>query len=114
MLLSWYNIPLPAWSPKSMPIDPDSLEVHHNSQAERFEIQLGEHLAVLEYHLDGSDLFFTHTGVPPVLEGQGIGSRLARAGLEYAQEKDYRVIPLCSFVEAYILRHPEFQALVKK
>ena len=97
-----------------MPIDPDSLEIHHNTQAERFEIRLGEHLAVLEYHLDGSNLFFTHTGVPPVLEGQGIGSRLARAGLEYAKEKAYRVIPLCSFIGAYIRRHPEYRDLVKK
>src|SRR3990172_7868609 len=96
-----------------MPIDLDSLEVQHISQAERFEIRLGEHLAVLEYHLDGNDLLFTHTGVPPVLEGQGIGSRLARAGLEYAKEMAYRVIPLCSFIDAYIRRHPEYQALLK-
>jgi len=96
-----------------MPIDLDSLEVQHNSQAERFEIRLGEHLAVLEYHLDGNDLIFTHTGVPPALEGQGIGSRLARAGLEYAKEKAYRVVPLCSFIDAYIRRHPEYRYLVK-
>jgi len=95
-------------------IDLDSLEIHHNPQAERFEIRLGEHLAVLEYHLDGGDLFFTHTGVPPALEGQGIGGRLAQAGLEYAKEKAYRVVPLCYFIDAYIRRHPEYQALVKK
>ena len=97
-----------------MPIDPNSLEIYHNTQAERFEIQLGEHLAVLEYHLDGGDLFFTHTGVPPALEGQGIGGRLAQAGLEYAKEKAYRVVPLCSFIDAYIRRHPEYLDLVKK
>lgn len=97
-----------------MPIDPNSLEVHHNAQVERFEIRLDEHLAVLEYQLDGEDLYFTHTGVPPALEGQGVGSRLARAGLEYAKEKAYRVIPLCSFIDAYIRRHPEYQALLMK
>jgi predicted GNAT family acetyltransferase len=97
-----------------LPIDPNLLEIIHNTQAECFEIKLGEHLAVLEYHLDGNDLIFTHTGVPPVLEGQGIGSRLARAGLEYAKEKGYRVIPLCSFIDAYIHRHPEYRDLVKE
>ena len=97
-----------------MPIDPNLLEIYHNTQAERFEIRLGDHLAGLEYHLDGGDLFFTHTGVPPALEGQGIGGRLACAGLEYAKEKAYRVVPLCSFIDAYIRRHPEYRDLVKK
>ena len=92
---------------------PTPLEVRHNLPASRFEIQAGEHLAVLEYQLDNDNIVFTHTLVPAALEGQGIGSQLAKAGLDYAKDNLYRVIPLCPFVEAYIRRHAEYQPLVR-
>ena len=57
---------------------------------------------------------FTHTGVPTALEGRGIGSALAKAGLEYAQAEGLAVVPLCSFIRAYIDRKPEYQPLVRK
>jgi uncharacterized protein len=81
--------------------------------ASRFEIQLGEHLAVLEYLLQSDTVIFTHTGVPSAMEGQGVGSQLVRAGLEFAREKALKVVPLCWFVAGYIQRHPEYQDLLK-
>ena len=88
-------------------------EVRHNIAASRFEIQLENQIAVLNYNQRGNFITFTHTGVPAKLEGRGIGSQLAHAGLEYAREKSYKVLPLCWFVAGYIERHPEYQSLVK-
>ena len=88
-------------------------EVRHNFSANRFEVQVENHLAVLNYSQRGDVITFTHTGVPAELEGRGIGSQLARAGLEYAREKAFKVVPLCWFVAGYIERHPEYQSLVK-
>ena len=88
-----------------------AFDVKHNFSEMRFEIQVGDDLAELFYQLDGNGIIFHHTFVPPALEGQGIGSQLAQAGLEYAKTKSLRVIPLCSFVESYIRRHPEYQSL---
>jgi predicted GNAT family acetyltransferase len=53
-------------------------------------------------------MLFLHMGVPPALEGRGIGSALVRAGLSYAREQGYHIVPLCSFVAAYLRRHPEY------
>ncbi|RME90258.1 MAG: N-acetyltransferase [Anaerolineae bacterium] len=86
-------------------------EVIHLPEEGRFEIRIGEHVAELLYYVKEGNIVFTHTGVPRPLEGQGIGSRLVRAGLEYARQEGYRVVPLCSFVDAYIRRHPEYQDL---
>jgi len=91
----------------------DTLEVHHDPDTGRFEIHTGGHTAVLEYTHKERALVFTHTGVPPALEGQGIGSRLLRAGLDYARGSGLQVVPLCSFMAAYIQRHPEYQDLVE-
>jgi predicted GNAT family acetyltransferase len=88
--------------------------VEHRPQAHRFELEKDGHLAVLEYQLAGRKIIFTHAGVPKSIEGQGIGSRLARAGLEYARSQTLTVVPLCPFVAAYIRRHPEYKSSVSK
>lgn len=88
------------------------LTVRHNPPDGRFEVEKDGHLAVLEYRLQGDRMIITHTGVPPALEGQGIGSRLARAALDHARAQGLKVVALCSFVAAYIQKHPEYQDLL--
>jgi predicted GNAT family acetyltransferase len=97
-----------------MSVHADTLEIHHDPAASRFEIHFKENIAVLEYIRGERTLIFTHTGVPPALEGQGIGSRLARAGLDYARTNRLSVVPLCSFIAAFIQRHPEYHDLLEK
>lgn len=96
-----------------MQVDAAKVKVVHNTQAKRFEIRIGNELCVLEYQTRGNRMAFTHTGVPPALEGQGLANRLAQAGLEYAREKSYKVIPACEFMEVYLKRHPEYSDLLK-
>jgi uncharacterized protein len=91
----------------------DKPGVEHNTAAGRFEIRQGELVAVLEYEIVGNEIAMFHTGVPPELEGRGLGSQLARAALEYARIRGLRVIPQCSFVHTYIARHPEYASLVE-
>jgi len=89
-------------------------EVVLNEAAHRFEIREGSDLAVLEYRLrQGNRLVLTHTGVPAHLEGHGYGTFLARSALEYARDHQLQVVPLCSFVQAYLQRHPEYTDLVE-
>jgi uncharacterized protein len=85
-----------------------------NEAAHRFEMRDGDDVAVLEYRLrDGNRLVLTHTGVPHRLEGKGVAGLLARTALEYAREHRMHVVPLCSFVQAYLQGHPEFADLVQ-
>ena len=90
----------------------DSGVVLHNPDENRFEVRIGEHLAVLTYIRLGNTVTFAHTGVPPVIENRGIGSRLVRAGLEYARENGLTVQSMCWFVNKYIHRNPEYQDLL--
>ncbi len=82
--------------------------VIHDKEAHRFTVEVEGMKAVLNYRLQGERMLFLHTGVPPALEGRGIGRALVRAGLTYARERGYRIVPLCSFVAAYLRRHPEY------
>ena len=91
-----------------------AFEVIHNKENDRFEVHFGVLMAELDYMLRKDLIIFTHTGVPEPLEGQGIGSALARAGLDYAREAGLTVRPHCPFVRSYIEAHAEYQDLVKK
>jgi predicted GNAT family acetyltransferase len=35
-----------------------------------------------------------------------------RAALDFARDKQLRVVPLCPFVAGYLRRHPEYQDLL--
>jgi predicted GNAT family acetyltransferase len=89
-------------------------EVRLNAAASRFELRINGQTAVLEYTLRDDTITLVHTEVPAELEGRGFGSQLARAGLEYARKKEFKVLPVCEFVAGFIERHAEYQDLVKQ
>jgi len=91
----------------------NELDVIHNMDLKRFEARLDLHTAELNYRVSGGTIIFTHTGVPPALEGRGIGSLLVKSGLEYAKKNNLKVQTLCWFVDKYIQRHAEYQELVR-
>jgi hypothetical protein len=86
----------------------NELTVQHNPAQNRFEIRLGQQLAIAEYMLAGKNMIFTHTEVPPEFEGQGVGNQLAKFALDYAVAQGYKIQPLCPFIAAYVRRHTEY------
>lgn len=90
----------------------DAIEVRDNPAEGRFESAVDGRLAVAEYRLGDGRITFTHTVVPPELEGRGIASALIRTALASARERGLKVVPHCSFVAAYIDRHPDQQDLL--
>jgi predicted GNAT family acetyltransferase len=96
-----------------MEINSDELEVTHNEAQNRFETWIDGQLSKLDYLRDGTTMVITHVGVHPDLRGQGIAGRLTQVALEYAAKNALRVIPMCSYVAAYIRRHPRYQELMK-
>lgn len=86
--------------------------IQHNKQAQRFEVHLEGHIGYMSYVLSGENIEYDHTIVPKELGGRGIGSELVKYGLAYARVNHLPVIPTCSFVSAYIARHPDYQDLL--
>lgn len=50
---------------------------------------------------------FTHTGVRPAFEGKGLAAQLVRRALDDARSDHVKVVPQCSYVAAYLARHPD-------
>lgn len=89
-----------------------TVEVVHNAAAQRFEARIDGTLAVCAYHEAGGVLNLTHTEVPPRAQGQGVAALLVKATLDWARAEGKRVRPLCSYVAAYMRRHPDTQDLL--
>lgn len=83
--------------------------IRHNEAAHRFEWTEDGQLCVLDYVLDGSVASFVHTGVPASVGGRGIAADLVRVGLDTARARGWTVRPVCSYVAAYVRRHPAYQ-----
>jgi predicted GNAT family acetyltransferase len=91
-----------------------SLIIAHDKENNQFIAEVEGKISHLKYTVspDGKILDYMSTYVPPELRGRQIAGQLAKFALDYAKENDYRVIPSCSFVQAYIQGHPEYQDLV--
>ena len=88
------------------------VDVVRNDALKQFEAELDNSTALLQYRMSGHSIVFLHTEVPEAFEGRGVGSALARAGLDYARQQGLQVVPLCPFVDAYLRRHPDDLDLV--
>jgi predicted GNAT family acetyltransferase len=87
--------------------------IHDNKALNRFEMAAGGEVAVAYYRLEPGVMTLTHTEVPAALWGQGIGSKLVRGVMEAARAQNLKVVPRCSFVSAFMSRHPEFNDLLR-
>lgn len=53
------------------------------------------------------------TFVPEAMRGMGAAGALVNALIADARAKGYRIMPLCPFVQAQSLRHPEWSDVVQ-
>lgn len=90
----------------------NDLDITHDAAAHRFETTVDGRTGYISYQERGDTLVYDHTIVPQALGGKGIGSALVKHALDYARAHNKKVVPQCSFVSAYINKHPEYQALV--
>jgi predicted GNAT family acetyltransferase len=83
-----------------------------NSREHRFELPVGDAVAVAYYEHEGGRIVLTHTEVPQELSDRGIGSKLAKGVFEHLRSKGSRVVAKCPFMAGYAARHPEYAAML--
>ena len=88
------------------------LKIIDNKAENRFEAEIEDHLAIVEYIRKNGKIFVTHTEVPKALEGKGYGSKLVVGVLTKIEEEREQLVALCPFVRAYLMRHPEWNRLL--
>ena len=90
-----------------------SAAVRHNEARRRYELVLDDAvIGFADYRDEGGRRVFPHTEVRSSHEGRGFGARLVQAALDDTRSRGLTVLPLCSFVAAYIHRNPEYADLL--
>lgn len=83
-------------------------QVVHNEAQRRYEMPTEHGVAVAVYHDRGDSRVFHHTEVPPEDEGKGNAAIVVKAALDDTRRRGLKIVPACSYVVAYVRRHPEY------
>lgn len=84
-------------------------QITHLQEKNRFEINIDEDIAYVEYTLHNGGLDIEHTFVPKSLEGQGLAGALVKKAYDYALENKLKPLATCSYAIAWLERHPEYK-----
>ena len=91
------------------------MDVIHDTDQRTFSMDVDGHPATLSYRVvDDSTLEYYSTEVDDALRGRGVGGRLARYALDYADEHGYKVVPTCWFVAKFLDRNENYAHLRTK
>lgn len=87
--------------------------VRRRPDLHRFELELGGELAgFITWRERDGVLDLLHTEVDERYEGRGLGGQLVRGALDDVRAQGGRIVPSCSFVAAWLKRHPDYADLV--
>lgn len=90
----------------------DEQKLKVNDTLHRLELEVEGSIAFIDYKLLRDRLFLIHTEVPPALEGKGAGSIIVQKALQYAKDNNYKIVPICPFVQSYLKTHKEWNNIV--
>lgn len=89
------------------------LEIKHQDTGSKGEFYVGEeghHLAEMTYSWAGTDKFIIdHTDVSDTLRGQGVGRYLLDAAVQFARDRQVKIIPLCPFAKSVFQKDANIQ-----
>lgn len=78
----------------------------------RFEIEVEDQQAFIDYKEHHNKIFLLHTEVAEELAGRGVATAIIEKTLHYIEDKGYKLIALCPMVVAHIRRHPEWKRIL--
>jgi uncharacterized protein len=93
-----------------------AIDVRNDIEQRQYSIREGDDVVgFAAYEQDGDEIRFVHTEVDPAHRGGGHASALVQAALDDVRANTaLRVVPQCSYVAAWIERHPDYQELTTR
>lgn len=88
------------------------MQLIHQKEEQRFDYVLEQGTAFVEYRLLGEVYDLYHVRVPESLRGQGVAGKMMQAVLEFIKAEKGQIRATCSYAQAYLEKHPEYQDLV--
>jgi predicted GNAT family acetyltransferase len=93
-----------------------SNEFSHEPDARRYVLRDGKELvAILDYAINGSSISFTRTFTSPAKRGKGLAGEVVEYAVnEVESSTDYRIVPMCWYVDEWFQKHPERAGLLTR
>ena len=85
----------------------------HEKENERFVIYVEGHEVYVEYTMRNNSIDLHHTYTHPALRGKGLAALVVKAAFEFAKENNLKVIPTCSYTQAFLTKNDEYKKLVE-
>lgn len=76
--------------------------IEHQVAAQRFVLTQEGATALLTYQLNGSNINFDHTFVPPAFRGKGLAEQLVKHALTWAKHEGLTLSASCSYVQRFL------------
>ena len=89
-----------------------NIEVKHDKENERFVAEVRGDKAYLSYNIINNKINFSSTFTPPESRGKGIAKIIVEYAFNYAKENNLKVIPSCSYVQAFVKRNDKYKNLL--
>jgi predicted GNAT family acetyltransferase len=90
----------------------DTVTVADRPDHNRYEIAIGDHIAYLDYRRRDDHVILVHTEVPEALRNRGLGTILAKHGLDEARRAGVEVVVKCPFITTWLRRHHQYDDIV--
>jgi predicted GNAT family acetyltransferase len=70
----------------------------------------GQKVGLMTYSWAGDEkIIIDHTEVQPAFNGKGVGKELVYKAVEFAREKNLKILPLCPFAAAMFKKNEEIR-----
>ncbi|MCG9791440.1 GNAT family N-acetyltransferase [Flavobacterium algicola] len=91
-----------------------SITITDNNKGGTFKLIADEKtIGQMTFRYDSSSkIVIDHTEVDEDYNGKGFAKRLVERAIDFAKEKNSKIVPLCSFAKAYFDKHPELNDMV--
>lgn len=90
------------------------MEIMHDTENHKFYLIKDGKESYAFYRMHDKDTMnIFRVYVPPEQRHQGLAAKVAKAALNYAREKNFKVIPTCSYTEYFIDNNKEYKELLQ-
>jgi predicted GNAT family acetyltransferase len=89
-------------------------KVIHEKENERFVIYVEGNEVYVEYTMRNNIIDLHHTYTHPALRGEGLAALVVKAAFEFAKENNLKVIPSCSYVQAFVSKNNKYRELISE
>jgi predicted GNAT family acetyltransferase len=88
------------------------IELKDDKTQHALELWVEGQRSFIGYELEGEKIYLMHTEVPEAQTGEGIAAELVEKAFQYIEQQNLKVVPACSYVRAFLKRHPEWERIV--